>query len=231
MLVEKTDYLTAGIHIGMKTCTPYMKQFVYKIREDGMAVFNLKLVDERIKIAATFLSGFGRIMAVSRKDNGRRAVNAFTEAVGGRGIERRFIPGTLTNPHYKGFFEPDVVVVVDPLVDTQVIREAKKKRIPIVALCDTFNLARDVDLVIPANNNGRKSLSLLFWVLAREILKERGEIKKDSEFKPTLKDFGDEDKFEEKERPEELPGKMTIRKGDLKKAGKAAKAGSPRKGR
>ena len=195
MLVDKTQYLTAGIHIGMKTCTPFMKQFVYKIREDGLAVFNLQLVDKRIKIAADFLVSFENVLVVSRKENARKAVEAFAEAVEGRGIAGRFTPGTLTNPHYKGFFEPDVVLVVDPLIDTQVIKEAKKKRIPIVSLCDTFNMVNDIDLVIPVNNNGRKSLALVFWVLAKEILKNRGV----KEFTPTLKDFGDVEVEKKKE--------------------------------
>jgi small subunit ribosomal protein S2 len=186
MLVEKVDYLTAGIHIGMKSCTPYMKQFVYKVREDGLAVFNLKLVDARIKTVANYLTGFKNILVVSRKENAAIPIKAFTKAVSGKAITGRFSPGTLTNPAYKDFYEPDVVFIVDPLVDEQVIKEANKKKIPIVALCDTFNEAKDVDLIIPMNNNGKKALSLLFWILAREILK-----KKKKEFKLKLKDFGE----------------------------------------
>lgn len=190
MLVEKTEYLTAGVHIGMKSCTPYMKQFIYKVRDDGLAVFNLQKVDNRIKIAADFLSKFEKIMAVSKKDNASMAIKSFAEAVNGKAIAGRFLPGTLTNPSYKGFYEPDVMLVVDPLIDDQAVREAKRKRIPVVSFCDTFNMARDIDVVIPANNNGKKSLALIFWILTREILKSRKEIKKDSDFKMTLKDFG-----------------------------------------
>ena len=190
MLVEKTEYLTAGVHIGMKTCTPFVRKFVYKIREDGLAVFNLKMVDERMKTASRFLSKFEKILVVSRKENASKAIKEFAKQIDGRVISGRFSPGTLTNPSYRDFYEPDVVFVVDPLVDEQVIKEAKKKRLPIVALCDTFNSAKDIDLIIPANNNGKKSLAIIFWILAREMLKERGKIKKDSEFKPKLKDFG-----------------------------------------
>ena len=224
MLVDKTQYLTAGIHIGMKTCTPSMKQFVYKVREDGLAVFNLQQVDKRIDIAASFLSRFDTIFAVSRKESGHKAVRAFAEALGGKGVPGRFTPGTLTNPHYRRFFEPDVVVVADPLIDSQVIKEAKKKRIPIVALCDTFNSANDVDYIIPVNNNGKKSLALVFWILAREILKRKGKIKKNSDFKPTLKDFGDEDKPQaedkvdaEKNKPEKSDIKKLLEKKLLEK--------------
>jgi small subunit ribosomal protein S2 len=190
MLVKKTEYLTAGMHIGMKSCTPYMKQFVYKIRDDGLAVFNLQKVDQRIRTAVDFLNRFKKILVVSRKDNASRAITAFAEAVGAKAVAGRFSPGTMTNPSYREFYEPDVVVVVDPLVDDQAVKEARKRRVPIVALCDTFNIPKDLDLCVPANNNGRKSLALMFWIMARELLKKRGEVKKDSDFKYTLKDFG-----------------------------------------
>jgi small subunit ribosomal protein S2 len=167
-----------------------MKRFVYKVREDGLAVFNLKMVDERIGTAAGFLSGFKKILVVSRKNNAAMAIEEFARQIGGKAISGRFSPGTLTNPSYRDFYEPDVLVVVDPLVDEQVIKEAKKKRLPIVALCDTFNSAKDIDLIIPCNNNGKKSLALVFWILAKEMLKKRGKIKKDSDFKPGVKDFG-----------------------------------------
>ncbi|HDD46394.1 MAG TPA: 30S ribosomal protein S2 [Candidatus Aenigmarchaeota archaeon] len=192
MLVEKEAYLTAGIHIGMKSCTKYMKNFVYKVRSDGLAVFNIQKVDERISIAANFLHRFKKIMVVSRKENGIKAVTKFAEIIGGKAVTGRFLPGTLTNPSFKDFYEPDVIMVVDPLIDKQAVEEARKKKLPIVALCDTFNDCVDIDLVIPANNNGKKSLALIFWLLAREILKKRGEIKNDNEFKYTLKDFGGE---------------------------------------
>jgi small subunit ribosomal protein S2 len=193
MLVDKTEYMTSGIYIGMKSCTPSMRRFVYKIREDGLAMFNLKKIDERLKTAASFLARFSKILVVSRKDSASKAIEAFAEAVGGRAVSGRFHPGTLTNPSYKDFYEPDVVFAVDPLIDEQVITEARKKRIPIIAMCNTFNSVRDVDLVIPLNNNGRKSLALAFWVMAREVLKARGKIKKAADFKLTLKDFGEEE--------------------------------------
>lgn len=190
MLVKKNDYLTSGIYIGMKSCTPYMKQFVYKIREDGLGMFNLKKIDERLKIAAHFLSNFKNILTISRKDSAEKPIKKFGEVVRTKTITGRFPPGMLTNPSFRDFYEPDVVLIVDAIIDAQAVIEAKKKRIPIVALCNTFNYAKDIDLVIPVNNNGKKSLALIFWILAREILKFRGEIKEDKDFKYSLKDFG-----------------------------------------
>jgi len=174
----------------MKSCTKYLRGFVYKIRDDGLAVFNLRRVDARITVAANFLAGRENILVVSRKNNAADAILKFAEVTGAKAISGRFSPGTLTNPSYRDFFEPDVVISVDPLIDENAVREAKKKRIPMIALCDTFNEASDIDLIIPVNNNGKKSLALVFMLLAREILKNRGKIKSDADFKYTIEDFG-----------------------------------------
>lgn len=208
MLVDRAQYLSAGVHIGMKSCTKYMRQFVYKVRDDGLSVFNLQKVNERIEMAVEFLSRFNRILLVSRKANAAVPIAKFAEATGCKAIPGRFSPGTLTNPTFPDFFEPDVVMVVDPLVDQQVIREAKKKRIPVVALCDTFNECSDIDLVIPVNNNGKKSLALIFWILAREILKKG---KKPFKMKP--EDFGYEEKPEKEEPEEETQKERPERRG------------------
>lgn len=195
---EREQYLTAGVHIGMKSCTKYMKRFVYKVRDDGLSVFNLQKVNERIAKAVEFLSRFENILIVSRKANAEKPIKKFAEAIGGKAIAGRFPPGTLTNPSFRDFYEPDIVMVVDPLIDQQVIEEAKKKRIPVVAICDTFNECSNIDLVIPANNNGKKSLALIFWILAREISK-----KKKKKFSMKVEEFGYEEKPEKREPREE----------------------------
>lgn len=192
LLIPKEQYLAAGIHIGMKQRTKQMKDFIYKIREDGLAVLNLKKIDDRIRVASTFLSGLKNILLASRKAVAKEAIEKFAEVTGSKAITTRFMPGTLTNPTYKNFFEADAIVIVDPLLDMQALQEAVKARVPIVAICDTFNETKDIDLIIPANNKGKKALAVLFWLLAREILKERKQISSDKEFKYQIDDFGKE---------------------------------------
>jgi len=195
LLVPKQDYLSAGIHIGMKSRTADMKKFIYKVREDGLAVLDLKMLDERITNAAKFLSGMKKILAVGRKSNSHTPIEKFCEIIGCECITGRFMPGTLTNPSYKQFIEPDVVLLADPMSDYQALKEAVDSRIPVVALCDTFNETRNIDLIIPCNNKGKKSLALVYWLLAREISKNRGE----KEFKHKVEDFiGPEIEEEEK---------------------------------
>jgi small subunit ribosomal protein S2 len=225
MLAERTEYLSSGVHIGMKSCTRYLRQFVYKIRDDGLCVFNLRKVDARIVTTAAFLSRFKNILIVSRKTNAAEAIEKFAEVVGCRCIAGRFSPGTLTNPSYKDFFEPDVVFLIDPLVDEQAIKESKKKRIPVVAFCDTFNEASDVDLIIPTNNNGKKALALILMLLAREMLKNKGVIKKDSDFKYTLTDFGADPETEVREDIEQKEVEIE----DLRQKVKTAKTAKTKK--
>ena len=104
-------------------------------------------------------------------------------------LDGRFRPGTLTNPSSKEFFEPELVLVTDPLADAQALHEAKNIGIPVVGLCDTNNETKYIDLVIPTNNKGRRALALVYWLLTRAILKEQGKIKKYDDFKPTIEDF------------------------------------------
>ena len=199
LLIPKEQYLAAGIHIGMKQRTEQMREFIYKVREDGLAVLNLKKIDERIRTAAQFLSRCERILVASRKSVAKEALEKFAEVINAKVITTRFMPGTLTNPTYKNFFEADAVLVADPLIDIQALQEAVKARVPVVAVCDTFNETKDIDLIIPANNKGKRALSTLFWLLAREILKERGEIKSDKEFAYKIEDFGGKLTEEDKE--------------------------------
>lgn len=195
LLMPREDYLASGIHIGMKQRTADMKPYIYKIRPDGLAVLNLGMIDERIKTAAKFLAKKQNILVVGRKAVSQEPAKKFAESIGAKAVTGRFLPGTLTNPAFKRYFEADVIVISDPLIDYQALKEAVTARTAVVAVCDTFNETRQIDLIIPANNKSRKSLGTLYYLLAKEILKERGELKSDSDFKFKLEDFVGEEEY------------------------------------
>ncbi|WP_297535401.1 30S ribosomal protein S2 [Thermococcus sp.] len=190
-LVPLDQYLAAGVHIGTQQKTQDMKKFIYRVRQDGLYVLDVRKTDERLKVAGKFLARFEpeSVLAVSVRLYGQKPVKKFGEVTGAKAIPGRFLPGTLTNPQVKNFFEPDVIIVTDPRADHQAMKEAVEIGIPIVALVDTENFLSYVDLAIPTNNKGRKALALIYWILAREILYNRKEIESREDFKIPVEDF------------------------------------------
>jgi len=197
LLISRQQYLASGIHIGMKQRVEDMREFIYKIRDDGLSVLNLAKIDERIRAASKFLARSKKPLIVCRKGVAHDIVKKFSEVTGIQAVVGRFMPGTLTNSQYKKFYEADCIMIIDPMIDYQALQEAVSARVPVIAICDTINETKNIDLIIPANNKGKKSLGILFWLLAREILKERGDIKSDEEYKCSLEDFAGEDEYEE----------------------------------
>jgi len=175
-LVPVEDYLAAGIHIGTQQKSKDMKRFIYRVRGDGLYILDIRETDDRIKTAAKFLSQFDppKILVVTSRQYGQYPAKKFAETIGGAAATGRFIPGMLTNQNLNGYMEPEVVVVTDPIGDAQAITEAVQSGIPVVALCDTNNMTSYVDLVIPTNNKGRKALSMVYYLLTREMLRIRG---------------------------------------------------------
>ncbi len=191
LLVAEDIYLTSGVHIGTQQKSADMKDFIYKVRQDGLYVLDVKKTDERIRAAASFLSRFDpkRILVVSARQYGQKPAREFSKAIGAPAFAGRFVPGTLTNPANPVFIEPEVLVVTDPSADKQALNEALNLGIPIVAMCDANNETRNVDLVIPTNNKGRRALACIYWLLSREVLVARGDLKDPADFSMEIEDF------------------------------------------
>lgn len=193
-LVPRDVYLKSGIHIGTKFRTKYMEQFIYKTRPDGLSVLNLQKIDERIKIAASFLAQHNPedTLVISRRENGWKAVELFGKLTGARIFAGRYPPGILTNPNLEEYTEAKIVMVVDAWPDRNAVLDAVKVGIPVIALCDTNNQSNFIDLVVPCNNKGKKSLGLLFYILTKEFLILKGKLKEGEELKEKLEDFTEE---------------------------------------
>ncbi|RLI15536.1 30S ribosomal protein S2 [Candidatus Bathyarchaeota archaeon] len=191
LLLPRDTLLSAGIHIGTRMKTRDMESFIYRVRPDGLFVLDVKKTDERIKIAAKFLARFepSKIAAAAARLYAQEPVRKFCEVTGAIPLIGRFIPGLLSNPLYPRHIEPEVIIVSDPRADSQAVKEASMVGIPVVALCSTDNNFSNVDLVIPTNNKGRRALAVIYWLLARQILRERGELPPDKDLPLTMEDF------------------------------------------
>jgi small subunit ribosomal protein S2 len=191
LLLPRDTLLSAGIHIGTRMKTMDMEQFVYRVRPDGLFVLDVKKTDDRLRVTAKFLARFepAKIAAAAARLYAQEPVKKFCEAIGATSVVGRFIPGLLSNPLYPNRIEPEVLIVSDPRADAQAVKEASAVGIPVVALCSTDNEFSGVDLIIPTNNKGRRALAVIYWLLARQVLREKGELPPDKDLPFTIEDF------------------------------------------
>jgi len=191
LLLPRDTLLSAGIHIGTRIKTRDMEPFIYRVRPDGLFVLDVKKTDDRIRVAARFLARFepSKVAVAASRLYAQEPIKKFCEVTNATPLIGRFIPGMLSNPLYPNRVEPEVIVVSDPRADAQAVKEASTVGIPIVALCSTDNDFAGVDLVIPTNNKGRRALAVVFWLLARQVLRERGELAADKDPSVTIEDF------------------------------------------
>ncbi|MBY8985091.1 MAG: 30S ribosomal protein S2 [Candidatus Lokiarchaeota archaeon] len=192
---RKQLYLSCGIHIGTKLLTGDARRFIYRQTNYGLYVIDLTKTDERLQIAAKFLSkyieeGSDRVIVTSVRRYGKEPVKKFCEVLGCKAVTTRFIPGSLTNPLIDTYIkDASVVLIVDPHADKVILREAKLARVPVISLFDTDDTLNGIDLAIPANNRGKKALGLAFWLIARQIMVELGKIASIEEFPYSLEEF------------------------------------------
>jgi small subunit ribosomal protein S2 len=191
LLLPRDTLLSAGIHIGTRMKTLDMEPFIYRVRPDGLFVLDVKKTDDRIRTTAKFLSRYepAKVAIAATRLYAHEPVKMFCKLTGATPLIGRFIPGQLSNPQYKNRVDPEVILVCDPRADAQAVKEASTVGIPIVALCSTDNEFSGVDLVIPTNNKGRRALAVIFWLLARQVLRERGELGADKDPSVTIEDF------------------------------------------
>lgn len=190
-LIKQEAYLEAGIHIGTKIKTVDMRQFIYRMRNDGLYVLDLRKIDERIRLAGKILASYAPegIMVVASRTYSGNAASVFSQLTGIKVFEGRFIPGIFTNVARDDFVEPKLLLICDPKGERQAVVEAGNGGIPTIGLCDTDNVTMSIDWVVPCNNKGRRSLALIFYLLGREYLMGRNKIASYDEYTTPLTSF------------------------------------------
>jgi len=187
----KKKILSTGIRVGTQVKTKFMKPFITKASPEGLYMIDLDISLDRIKTAAKFINrtGLDKVIVCSGREYANTPVEKFCEITGTIQMLGRFMPGTLTNPSLPYYIEPSLLLISDPQVDDQAITEATNAGIPVIGISNTDNITAKLDLVIPANNRGRKSLATVYWLLAREILMDKGELKENESMKYEIDDF------------------------------------------
>lgn len=189
--VIKKKVLSTGIRVGTAVKTKFMRQYITESSPEGLYMLNIDLTLERIKTAAKFINRMDikRVIVCSGREYANTPIEKFCECTGATMMLGRFMPGTLTNPSLPFYTEPHVMLISDPQVDSQAVVEATNAGIPVIGVANTDNLTSKLDLVIPANNRGRKALATVYWLLAREILIQKGELTEDQDMKYEIDDF------------------------------------------
>ncbi|MFH1521224.1 MAG: 30S ribosomal protein S2, partial [Candidatus Micrarchaeota archaeon] len=184
MPVKQEVFLEAGVHIGTKIRTNDMREYIFKRRDDGLYILDLRKSAERLVSAAKMIAKHNPedVWIVASRVYSSNPASKFAELTGINLVRGRFVPGTMTNMKVKGFMEPKIVMVCDPKGEHEALIESAKNGVPVIALCDTDNETKFIDLIIPINNKGKRSLALVFYILAREIMMAHGKIKSYDEF-------------------------------------------------
>ena len=174
LLVSLEEYKKSGISLGTRVITEFMRNYVFKRRPDGLATINTNKIDRRIRLAANILSQYAPedIVIACKRESGWKGTELLGKLTGMKVFTKKYPAGIITNIRLEEFFEPSLVLIVDPWIDKAAMSDAIKLNLPVISLCDTNNITTSIDLVVPCNNKSGKSLGLIFWILARELIKK-----------------------------------------------------------
>jgi small subunit ribosomal protein SAe len=186
LAIQESDVkmmLAADVHKGTRNLDAQMARYVWRRRQDGIFLLNLGKTWEKLTLAARVVVAIENpkdVILVSARPWGQRAVFKFAQYTGASYIGGRYTPGTFTNQYSKKFLEPRLLIVTDPRTDHQPILEASYVNIPVIAFADTDCPLTHVDIAIPCNNKGKHSVALMYWLLAREVLRMKAQIARGS---------------------------------------------------
>jgi len=174
---DLTKILVATAHLGSQNLDHQMEQYVFKRKNNGVCLFNIRKMWDKLVLAARAIAAVENpadVCVISARQIGQRATLKYARYTGATPIAGRFTPGSFTNQIQRAYKEPRLIIVTDPVADHQPITEASYVNIPVIAFVTSDNPLRYIDIAIPCNNRGTASIGLMLWFLAREVLRLRG---------------------------------------------------------
>jgi len=185
--------LACNVHIGSTNLASGMDRYVHDRNESGNHIIDLRKTWEKLTLAARAIVAVENpkdVCAVGLNASqsrgapiAQRAVLKFGKYTGARALAGRFTPGTLTNQSQSStFFEPQILVLSDPIKDRQPLMESSYMNIPVIAFTNTNHTLRNVDIAIPCNTEAANSVALMWWFLCREVLRLQGRVTRDKEW-------------------------------------------------
>ncbi|CAH8487097.1 hypothetical protein MS3_00002165 [Schistosoma haematobium] len=170
--------LAAHVHVGETNMNFQMSTYVHGCTKDNYHIIKLDKTWEKILLSARAIAAIDHptdVYAVGSRPFTQRAVLKFANYTGTTAMAGRFTPGTFTNQKQSCFREPRLLIVSDPISDHQAVYEANSVNVPLIAFCNTDTPLSRVDIVIPCNNKSTHSIAVVWWLLAREVRRIRGE--------------------------------------------------------
>jgi len=176
MLVPLEEYVKSGIYLGTKVVTPQMKQFVYRRRADGLAIFNTDIIDEKLKDGIDFITKFNadEIILVCKRQAGWKTAEMLGRITGIKVFTKKYPAGVLTNTQLPDFFENELTIACDSWLDKNALNDTLNVHKKILMVCDTNNFPTSANQIIIGNNKSARSLGLMFYLITRGFCKAKG---------------------------------------------------------
>lgn len=189
--------LASGVHLGhaKSLFRSSMQKYIYG-EYKGIHIIDLEQTLQHLKRASKLVEEVaakgGIILYVGTRENQSRILQLAAERSQGYYVSSKWVCGTLTNSteiskwernevdmgnnktgreltptESKTIVKPDLIVVLNPIENRVLLKEAIQTRVPTIGIIDTDSEPSLVSYPIPANDDSLRAVSLILGVLSK----------------------------------------------------------------